>query len=45
MSNFRAIFERADKALKNSDDKEERLMLLESWREFEVSSFERKFKI
>jgi len=33
---FRSVYERADKALRNSEEKEERVMLLESWKEFEV---------
>lgn len=31
------MYERAHGALKSADDKEERLMLLESWKQFEVS--------
>ncbi|XP_051780684.1 crooked neck-like protein 1 [Erpetoichthys calabaricus] len=31
----RQIYEEANKALRNSEEKEERLLLLESWRDFE----------
>lgn len=34
---FRSVYERADKSLKNAEEKEERVMLLEAWKEFEVS--------
>lgn len=32
------MFERANETLKSAEDKEERLMLLESWKQFEVRS-------
>jgi crooked neck len=35
-NNARSIYERAYKALKSAHDKEERLILLESWKEFEA---------
>lgn len=35
----RAIYREANKSLQTSDEKEERLMLLESWKEFEVQLF------
>lgn len=33
---YRNVYERANRELKSADDKEERLMLLESWKQFEV---------
>ena len=33
---FRSVYERADKSLKNAEEKEERVMLLEAWKEYEV---------
>ena len=33
---FRSVYERADKSLRNVEEKEERVMLLEAWKEFEV---------
>jgi hypothetical protein len=33
----RNVYERANRELKTAEDKEERLMLLESWKQFEVS--------
>ena len=33
----RSVYKQANSALKDCDDKEERLMLLEAWKEFEVS--------
>lgn len=35
VTNARSVYDRADKALKNSDSSEERAMLLESWKDFE----------
>ena len=37
ISKARAVYADANKRLKDCQDKEERLMLLESWKEFEVS--------
>ena len=37
IANARAIYDRAYKALKNARDKEERLILVESWKEFEAA--------
>lgn len=37
---FRSVYERADKSLKNAEEKEERVMLLEAWKEYEVSNDE-----
>ena len=34
----RNVYERANRELKNAEEKEERLMLLESWKQFEVSN-------
>jgi len=33
----RSVYKQANGALKDCDEKEERLMLLEAWKEFEVS--------
>ena len=33
---FRSVYERADKSLRNAEEKEERVMVLEAWKEFEV---------
>jgi len=35
----RAVFQQANTAMKEADEKEERLMLLEAWKEFEVMAF------
>jgi len=35
----RGVYKQANSALKDCDEKEERLMLLEAWKEFEVSSW------
>lgn len=32
----RGVYQQANAALKTADEKEERLMLLEAWKEFEV---------
>ena len=34
---YRNVYERGNRELKNAEDKEERLMLLESWKQFEVN--------
>ena len=33
---FRTVYERASKSLRNAEEKEERVMVLEAWKEFEV---------
>ena len=33
------MYQRADKALRNAEEKEERVMLLEAWKEFEVEVY------
>ena len=33
------MYQRADKALRNAEEKEERVMLLEAWKEFEVEIY------
>ena len=33
---YRSVYERADKALRNAEEKEERVMVLEAWKELEV---------
>jgi len=33
----RSVYKQANSALKDCDEKEERLMLLEAWKEFEVT--------
>ncbi|KAK6181596.1 hypothetical protein SNE40_009420 [Patella caerulea] len=38
VENARDVYKQANKALKKSDDKEQRLMLLESWQEFEKAT-------
>ena len=38
MQRTRGVYKQANGALKDCDEKEERLMLLEAWREFEVSN-------
>ena len=35
---YRNVYERGNRELKNAEDKEERLMLLESWKQFEVNA-------
>jgi crooked neck len=35
----REVYRKANNELKQSEEKEERLMLLEAWKEFEVSFF------
>lgn len=40
-ANSRSIYERADKALRNAENTEERVLLLESWRDFEKESGDR----
>lgn len=37
----RSVYQRADKALRNAEEKEERVMLLEAWKEFEVEIYVR----
>ena len=37
MAKARGVYRRANNKLKSSEEKEERLMLLESWEQFEVS--------
>ena len=34
---YRSVYERGNRQLKSAEDKEERLMLLESWKQFEVN--------
>lgn len=36
MAKCRVVYQEGNKGLKDNEDKEERLMLLESWKEFEV---------
>ena len=36
---IRSVYQRADKALRNAEEKEERVMLLEAWKEFEVEIY------
>jgi len=37
MQRTRSVYKQANSALKDCEEKEERLMLLEAWKEFEVS--------
>ena len=43
MAKARGVYHRANNKLKSSEEKEERLMLLESWEQFEVSLAEMIF--
>ena len=37
----RSIYNRGDKSIKDTEEKEARVMLLESWKEFEVNDNDR----